>query len=291
MSRPQSSRAGQSALDRQRRWQPLSPRIDRQLPALPGPSFQYYDAVGFEWNTYRISVPQLPAALNGLRILHLSDLHCQPHWQSAYDDLLDRIHHNEPDLILITGDIVDWISNPLPCLPTANKLLAQLRAPLGVFAVTGNHDEWVYPEDFLQTPVRFIQSQRLVINCRGEKIELIGIPGPFRSSFKAAFEKSLPAKTPGIPRIILSHFPDQIRRLRRARADLFLSGHTHGGQICLPGMIPIIRHDSLPMKYFLGIHEFDEIILVVNRGLGFSTRNVRIFCPAEVVEVRLGNAE
>jgi predicted MPP superfamily phosphohydrolase len=56
-------------------------------------------------------------------------------------------------------------------------------------------------------------------------------------------------------------------------------------------MIPIIRHDSLPMKYFHGVHEFDDSILIVNRGFGFSTHNVRVFCPAEVVEVVLGNAE
>jgi predicted MPP superfamily phosphohydrolase len=265
--------------------------LARQLPALPGPWFQYHDVVGFEWNTYRVVLPKLPPALEGLRILHLSDLHCQPHWQSAYDDLLDRLKTNEPDLILITGDIVDWIKNPEPCLPTACLLLSQLRAPLGIYAVTGNHDDYIFASDFAQTPVRFIESQRLLLNHRGSQLELLGITGPHRYSFNPEFEKQIPEKQPGIPRIILSHYPDHIRRLRTKRPDLFLSGHTHGGQICLPGMIPIIRHDSLPMKYFHGVHEFDDSILIVNRGFGFSTHNVRVFCPAEVVEVVLGNAE
>ena len=285
MSRPANRR------DRHRRWHPLSPRIAQRLPALPGPPFQYRDAVGFEWNTYRVALPNLPPALQGLRILHLSDLHCMPYWQSAYDDLLDRLKLCEPDLIVITGDIVDFIGNPEPCLPTAQRLLSQLRAPLGVFAVTGNHDECLFRSDFSQTPLRFIDQQRMMLKCKGSTFELIGIPGEHRSYLTRQFEKQIPAKTPGIPRLILCHYPDHFRRLRRCQPDLFLSGHTHGGQICLPGMIPLLRHDSLPLKYFWGLHEIGNSILVVNRGLGFSTRGIRLFCPAEVVEIRLGNAE
>jgi hypothetical protein len=82
-----------------------------------------------------------------------------------------------------------------------------------------------------------------------------------------------------------------IRSCASLTPDLFLAGHTHGGQICLPGRIPIIRHDSLARRFWLGIHRVHGTWLVVNRGIGFSTAlQLRLFCPAEVVEIRLRRA-
>jgi predicted MPP superfamily phosphohydrolase len=66
-----------------------------------------------------------------------------------------------------------------------------------------------------------------------------------------------------------------------------LAGHTHGGQACLPGGIPIIRHDTLPRRYCRGVNRLFDTWLVVSRGMGFATRQFRVFCPAEVVELVL----
>jgi predicted MPP superfamily phosphohydrolase len=254
---------------------------------MQGPWFQYHDAVGFEWNTFELPIADLPAELDGFRILHLSDLHCHPHWQTAYDDLLDRLKANEPDLILITGDIVEYVERPQDCLPTAWRLLGELRAPAGVIGILGNHDRTLYPHELTGTPLRLIDGQRLLIPARNKSLELIGAPGPEREDYPHKFEQSLPAKISDIPRIILSHYPDHIRKMKSLNPDLFLTGHTHGGQACLPGGIPIIRHDSLPIKYFHGIHRLYNTWLVVNRGFGFSTFPIRIFCPAEVIEIVL----
>jgi len=264
------------------------PVIDAaMMPRKSGPWLQYHDAVGFEWNSVRLPITGLPDALVGFRILHLSDLHCQPHWQTAYDDLFDRLKISEPDLILITGDIVDDIWHPWLCLPTARRFLSQLRAPAGIFGIFGNHDLNLISADLTGTPLRLIDGQRLLIPARGKNIELIGVPGPERFEYPPGFEKQIPAKTPGIPRIILSHYPDHIRKMKITQPDLFLAGHTHGGQCCLPGRIPIIRHDSLPMKYWQGIHRIHDFWFIINRGLGFSTFPIRLFCPAEVVDIVL----
>jgi uncharacterized protein len=88
----------------------------------------------------------------------------------------------------------------------------------------------------------------------------------------------------------LSHYPDIVRETRFLNPDLFLAGHTHGGQICLPGKIPIFKHDSLPRPICSGIHRAFDSWLVVNRGFGFSWLAVRMFCPAEVIEIRLRSA-
>lgn len=257
-----------------------------------GPVFQYYDAVGFEWNTWRVSLPDLPAELNGLRIVHLSDLHCQPHWQTAYNELTDRLAADPPDLIAITGDIVDNIKKPWLCVPTARKLLDALKAKSGVFGIFGNHDANLTAAAFKDTPLQLIDGRRMLVECNGRMLELIAPPGPERIDYPRGFEKTLPAKQPGVPRIILSHYPDHIRKLKGIHPDLFLSGHTHGGQACLPGGIAIVRHDSLPLNMFHGVHRHEKSWLFVNRGFGFSTMQFRMFCPAEVIEIRLrGNDE
>jgi len=257
-----------------------------------GPWFQYHDAVGFEWNRLELPICDLPAELDGFRVLHLSDLHCQPHWQTAYDDLLYRLNADEPDLILITGDIVDNIRYPQLCLPTAHRFLNGLRAPAGIFGILGNHDRFLYPGELHGTPLRLIDGKRLLIPAKNKTIELIAAPGPEREDYPPGFEKIFPAKTPGVPGIILSHYPDHIRKMKCLKPDLYLSGHTHGGQACLPGGIAILRHDSLPLHLLKGIHRYENTWFVVNRGFGFSTLPFRLFCPSEVIEITLrSNAE
>jgi predicted MPP superfamily phosphohydrolase len=256
-----------------------------------GPWFQYHDAAGFEWNTYKVAIANLPNELEGLRIVQLSDLHCQTHWQTAYDALSDRLKADPPDLIVITGDIVDYIRRPGVCIPIARRLLNLLDAPLGVIGIFGNHDSGVDPDEFDDTPLQKIEGQRILLNQHGRQIELIAPTGPEREDYTPGFEKTLPEKTVGIPRIILSHYPDHIRKLKIANADLFLSGHTHGGQACLPGRIPLLKHDSLPHRMWHGVHRYENSWLFVNRGFGFSTLPIRVFCPAEVIEIRLTAAD
>ena len=270
-------------------WKAIEPGLKKQnaLGGTAGPWFQYHDAVGFEWNIFQLTLPTLPPALDGLRIVHLSDLHCQSYWQTAYDDLIEQLRSDPPDLILITGDIVDEIKRPHLCVPTARRLLHSLNAKCGIFGILGNHDIHLNPSSLDGTPLQLIDGQRRLISVRGQTIELIAPQGPERENYTPGFERILPPKSQQIPRIILSHYPDHIRKMKTLDAELFLTGHTHGGQACLPGGIAIQRHDSLPLKMFSGVHRVGKTWMFVNRGFGFSTLPFRLFCPAEVIELRL----
>jgi len=99
----------------------------------------------------------------------------------------------------------------------------------------------------------------------------------------------IPPRADGALRIALNHFPDTIHSLLPPpiAPDVILSGHTHGGQICLPGGVPIIKHTWLPRRLVSGIHRFGDTWLVIGRGFGFAKWQVRTFCPAEVIELRL----
>jgi predicted MPP superfamily phosphohydrolase len=86
----------------------------------------------------------------------------------------------------------------------------------------------------------------------------------------------------------LGHYPDQVRFVSHVAApDLMLVGHTHGGQICLPGGRALLTHDYLPKRMARGVHHFGQTLLIVNRGFGWTRLRLRVFCPAEVVELRL----
>jgi uncharacterized protein len=251
-----------------------------------GPNVQFRSAAGFEWTRLEMIVPDLPPALGGLRIVHLSDFHCRPWWDPAYDQLIARLRKQPPDLILFTGDFVEDKRDPRPALPVAKKLFSQLSSRLGTFAVLGNHDGDLVAVAMAESKVTFLTHRRLRLEGDGAAIELIGLPGVARLDLDLKWALSLGKKRPGTLRIILSHYPNILRKVAELQPDLYLAGHTHGGQVALPNRMPILRHDSLPRPLCKGIHRAFGSVLVVNRGFGFSSvLPLRVFCPTEVVEI------
>jgi predicted MPP superfamily phosphohydrolase len=162
-----------------------------------------------------------------------------------------------------------------------------LPARLGAFAILGNHDSDLLSSFLESWGVRMLGQNCTQVGVGDAVLELIGLPGPDRMDLDLEAVGRIPAKTLGTPRVIVSHYPDLIRETAGLGADIFFAGHTHGGQIALPGGYPIIRHDSLPRRFCTGVHRYQRTWLIVNRGLGFTHLPIRLFCPTEVVEVRL----
>lgn len=248
---------------------------------------QFFPPRQIVWRTVRLPIVNLPPSLEGLRVLHISDLHFRKWYSRAWNLLLEKIAATPPDLILITGDYVDSKRNPYPALPLARKFLNGLRARDGIFGIVGNHDDYVVAYKLRDTPLTFIDGKRILTDVRQTPIELIGLPGGLRFDLEPALIRSFPPRDQAVPRIVLSHYPDHLRYCRGLKSDLFLAGHTHGGQVCLPGGIPIIKHDALPRGLTHGIHHVDGTWLVVSRGLGSTGLPIRVFCPPEVSEMEL----
>jgi predicted MPP superfamily phosphohydrolase len=250
---------------------------------------QWSPPEGFEWTHATLPVANLPDGLVGTRIIHLSDVHVRIKWLSAYDVLIDAIQDAKPDLLLVTGDFVDDKVDHTPALPTIQKLVAGLNARLGVYGILGNHDQAHFEPRLVGTNVTVLNGTRKVVERDGHPIELIGMPGVYREDLTSDWLDSmhLHDRSPGVPRIVLSHYPDHLSVMRPLKPDVVLAGHTHGGQICLPGGFPIISNDTLPRKYCKGIHDFDGTWLVANRGFGTTGIHIRMFCPSEVIEIEL----
>lgn len=253
-----------------------------------GPWIQLGYPDGFAMTRLHVHFPGLPGDLRGLRIVHLSDLHARRGWWRAYDQLIQWVNESA-DLVLFTGDLVDDKRDYRPALPTIQRLLSGFRTRLGTYIILGNHDGSLVAPHLPPLGVNCIDGQYIRLQIDSASIELIGLPGVHRMDLDPQALLNLPTRTPHTPRLILAHYPDQIRLTRSLRPDLYLTGHTHGGQVCLPGGIPIIRHDSLPKSYCSGIHPFENAWLIANRGIGFSGPRVRLFCPAEVIQIILEN--
>jgi predicted MPP superfamily phosphohydrolase len=263
---------------------PTEVRVDRPVR---GPWLQIGSIHLFEWNRLALPIPGLPDALEGLRILHLSDLHFRAAWFDGYDQILEQVAHDPPDLIVITGDFVEARADHRPARPFLERFLTQLKSRLGIFGILGNHDGELLGPRLRHMGVTLINGRTARLESADASIELVGVPGVSRRDLTREFLDGVGPKRNGVTRIVLSHYPDAIRRLAPLRADVVLSGHTHGGQICLPNGFPPLTHDSLPRRMSKGLHRVGDTWLLVSRGLGFATWRVRAFCPAEVVEISL----
>ncbi|MBA3273104.1 MAG: metallophosphoesterase [Chthoniobacterales bacterium] len=272
---------------------PASPRdiADRRRPRDDyAPWFQIGPIRRYTWSRRDLPIAGLHAKLDGLRILHLSDVHFRENnWHPGLDGVIEHVQSSPPDLICITGDLVDDKHDSRFAAPLVERLVTQLRARHGIFAVLGNHDGDMLGPRLPRWGVRVIDGERIEVDAGGGAIiELLGIAGVHREDlFLPMFNSTVPGKLEGSSRIVLSHYPDALLRVTELQPDLFLAGHTHGGQICLPGGLPIITHDTLPRRFSRGVHRVSGTWVSISRGMGYTNQPVRLFSAAEIVELRL----
>jgi hypothetical protein len=254
----------------------------------PGPWLQILAPYRFEWSRLDLPILNLHSSLAGLRLLHLSDLHLRSHWHAPYDDLLQRVAAEEPDLILITGDILEAKYDHFSTLPVVQRLISGLRARLGCFCILGNHDGDLVASRLAAWGCTPIDDRIVTLRDSNAALELIGAPGIQRTDLPTSRIKNIDPPQPNTLRVALSHFPDLTPQLVQSiHPHLVLTGHTHGGQVCLPGGRPLLCHDSLGPKMAQGLHRIGSAWMLVSRGFGFAQLPIRTFCPAQVVQVVL----
>lgn len=237
-----------------------------------------------EW---AFEVPRLPRLLDGLAIVHMSDLHFTGMVGKAYfREVVRTSNELKPDIVAITGDLVENTE----CISWIPETLGQLSARYGVYIILGNHDRNV---DEIQLRKTLVDSglidlggRWLKIDIRGETVIMAGNESPWY--LPAADLKNCPPRTPdsGQLRIVLSHSPDQLDWARAYDVDLMLSGHTHGGQIRLPIIGPIFSPCASGVKYDNGLFHAPPTILHVTRGIS-GKQPLRWNCPPEIALLTL----
>ncbi|MGJ7509109.1 metallophosphoesterase [Variovorax sp. GT1P44] len=231
-----------------------------------------------------VRLARLPAAFEGFRLLHLSDLHIDMS-ESHLERLIESVRGVAHDVCVLTGDFRFRTFGPYA--PTL-AALARLRPHLGdaVYAVLGNHDtiRMVPGMEAIGIPVLMNESVR--IERQGEVLMLVGIDDAhyFRTH---NFHKAAAELAPDDCAILLSHTPEPYRLAAHADFSLMLSGHTHGGQICLPGGIPILTDSTAPRATARGAWEHRGMSGYTSVGCGSSLVDVRFNCPPEITLHRL----
>ena len=230
---------------------------------------------------------QLPRAFDGFRILHLSDVHFDLH-PSITDVIIERLRGLRYDLCVITGDFrADTMGDYGAAVAEMCKIIPHIETP--VYAILGNHDyiEMVLPLE--EAGMRFLLNENVKLQRGKQSLFLAGIDDSFTYETDD-FGRACQGIPPGAFSILLSHSPDTFRRACATGFSFMLSGHTHGGQICLPGGFPLIKNARCPNRMVRGAWEYHDMQGYTSAGTGACGVPVRFFCPPEIVihELRQG---
>ena len=235
-----------------------------------------------------VRLRRLPSRFDGFTVLHISDLHVELS-QGANRRLIELVRDLRYDLCVLTGDYRGKTFGPFEAvLEGMKQLRAHLDAP--VYAVLGNHDSIRMVPGLERMGIDVLLNEATTIARGGERIHLAGIDD-------AHFYRldNIQEAAAGIPAcefsILLSHTPEVYRQAAHAGFDLMLSGHTHGGQICLPGSIPVTLDAVLPRHMGSGAWTYQQMAGYTSVGVGASIVAVRLNCLPEMTLHHLATGE
>jgi len=243
-----------------------------------------------------ISLDRTPRTGAKLRIVHISDLHVGRNLR--LDELrrfVAAVNALEPELICVTGDIVD---SPFADLAAFLPVLSGLRARWGTYAILGNHDHYAGPFRVRAalarwTSLRVLCDEAQTLTLGENALHIIGLDDRGRDwarglTFDPKLEELLQRAPPTLPIVLLSHRPDAFAQAAKAGVALTLAGHTHGGQLAIPWPGGRYRNLAELMTPFdRGLYRRDGSYLYVNCGLGVTGQRVRLFTPREVTLIEL----
>ena len=244
-----------------------------------------------------VDVPGLPFGFDGLRIAQLSDLHVGPHIPRRFlDRVVETTHKLEPDLIAVTGDLIDDRAEDVGVYA---KKLGTMTAPLGVYMIPGNHDVYAGWEE-VESALRAANLGTVMVNeattiSRGDdSLVLVGTGDPAggrRGSSRAApdIDRALSDVSPDATVIAFAHNPALWPKLAERGVALTLSGHTHWGQFALPRLGWSLASPFL--EHAMGAHIIDEAQLYISPGTGYWGIPFRLGASPEVTLVTLRRAE
>lgn len=222
-------------------------------------------------------------ALNGISIVHISDLHIgRTLGKDFVDDTVRRVNGLSPDIIVLVGDVAD---GTVKQLNGEMESLKELKAPMGKYYVTGNHEYYFGAEQWVEEMERLgfttLFNSHKLLHHNGEEIVIAGVPDyTSNSHHQSHFSDPLLAmrgSPPSAYKILLAHNPQSAHSAVKSKYDLVLSGHTHGGQY-FPGNILV----KLFYPNSSGLFQIENTLLYVSRGTGYWGPPLRIFFPSEI---------
>lgn len=246
--------------------------------------------------SFSLTTSKMPAGSKPLRLLHLSDLHLE-RLTRREAKLLKLINKTAPDLILISGDYLNLSYNAdSQAIKQVRILLTQIHAPLGVYAVLGSPPvdlPHIASQHFKNTNIQLLHQHKLSLNLgQGRQLRLLGLDCTHDMTYDAYQLQTLiqQTETTNLFTIFLYHSPELMPVAQKHDIDLYLCGHTHGGQVRLPGYGAIITSAVTGKQYEMGRYDEHGTTLYVSRGIGLegmSAPRLRLFCPPEITLITI----
>jgi predicted MPP superfamily phosphohydrolase len=263
-------------------------------------AFLYFENSVLSISNYVISFQGLPKNFDGYKIVHLSDLHNKS-FGKRQKRLIDTIKKAEPDMIAITGDLVDRRHYREDI---SMELIREAVKIAPIYYVTGNHEWWSGKYEELQKKLQeqgvvILDDKSTIVHSRNEWVYIIGVDDAAKTirEYRGKKEREILKETLEIAikdtqkerfRILLSHRPEKMDLYEKAEVDLVLSGHVHGGQWRVPGVGGLLAPgQGLFPEYDGGLYRKGKTTMVVSRGLGNSIIPIRLFNRPEVVVITL----
>jgi predicted MPP superfamily phosphohydrolase len=250
-----------------------------------GVGYGFWEAGQIKINRQPVPVPNLPGALAGTTVAVLADLHHGPFVGIAFIREAVRLANAlRPDLIALVGDYAHKGPQAQAQLPPCLEALSRLHAPLGVFAVPGNHDMQdegrVYQELISATPLTDLTNRSERVSANGGRLWLAGVDDLWWG--RPDLGRALKGVPEGAPVVLLCHNPDFAEESPDERVGLMLSGHTHGGQVYLPALGSPWIPSRYGAKYRCGLVQGPASRVLVSRGLGEAGVPLRLNVPPEI---------
>ncbi|MDX1770216.1 MAG: metallophosphoesterase [Planococcaceae bacterium] len=237
---------------------------------------------------HKVSSPNIPAAFDGYRIVQVSDLHDATFGENQ-QRLVKKVKQAKPDLIVITGDLVDSRRYDLP---NSLDLVNQLVKLADVYYVTGNHEVATNDVEFIKRElkalgVHVLSNETLMLEHGNDSIAISGIEDPLMGQTASEMLNEAEIRS-DVFTLLLAHRPEDFQTYKEFEIDLTFSGHAHGGQFRIPFVGGLIAPgQGFFPKFTAGIHEKEQSKLVISRGLGNSILPFRLFNLPEIVVVTL----
>lgn len=253
----------------------------------------YMEPFRLEMSELLLFTDRLPVGLPPIRILHITDLHIE-RWTQREDDVLRIVEKAQPDLIVISGDYVNLSYNRDPeTQQLVHRLLSQLSAPFGVYATLGSP-----PVDVRETIVPIFDNLDILLMRHhwheidfgdGRRLVVLGMDCTHHIPTDEARLAHLMSSAPNdVPQLLVYHSPELMPQAAAQGVDLYLCGHTHGGQVRLPLIGPLLTSSQLGRQFVMGHYRLGRTHLYVSRGIGLeglSAPRVRFMSPPEMTLV------
>lgn len=242
------------------------------------------NAMAIRVESHDIVIEGLPEAFDQFTILHISDLHLDMHPDIPHA-LIESVRDVDYDAVVLTGDYRGSTSGSIhPSMEAMSRVRIHLRDP--VYAILGNHDSIRMVPPLEELGVRMLLNESVPIRRGNGEIFLAGIDDPHYYRVDN-FEKACEDIPSDRVAILLAHSPEIYRHAAHAGFHVLLCGHTHGGQICLPGGYPLTYNARCPRRYCAGSWRYRSLRGYTSRGSGVSIVDVRFNCPPEITLHRL----